>query len=74
MEQDYRELQEMWQWWALISEAERREIVQGIAGCTEYGCVRSTNALPGAGRHAVRMAYARHQKLMADLEAAHPAQ
>ena len=72
MEQDYRELQEMWQWWALISEAERRESVQGIAGCTEYGCVRS--ALPEAGRHAVRMAYAKHQKLMADLEAAHPAQ
>ena len=62
--------QEIYQWWALISEAERREIVASVPGCIEYGSVRSTNALPEEGRRRVRVAYARHQKLMADLESA----
>lgn len=64
----------MWQWWTLISEAERRDVVAGIHSCTEYGSVVSENRMPDAGKLAVRDAYARHLKLVADLEAAHPEQ
>jgi hypothetical protein len=61
----------MYQWWVLISERERQDTVKGIRGCIEYGCTVMVQRMPQAGKLAVRDAYARHQKLMADLEAAH---
>lgn len=63
---------QMWQWWTVISERERREIVSGIRGCMEYGCTVSPHKLPEAAKLAVRDAYARHLKVVADLEAKYP--
>lgn len=62
----------MHQWWTLISERERQDTVKGIRGCLEYGCTVTVQRMPDAGKLAVRDAYARHCKLVADLEAKHP--
>jgi hypothetical protein len=63
----------MHQWFILISEQERREIVAGIPGCMTFGAVSMLQRLPDAAKLAARDAYASHLKLVADLEAAHPA-
>lgn len=65
---------QMHQWFCMISERERLDIVAGIPGCSEYGATKMLQRMPDAAKLAVRDAYARHLKLCADLEAAHPAQ
>ena len=62
---------QMHQWFILISEQERRKIVAGIPGCMTFGSVAMLQRLPEAAKLAARDAYARHLKLVADLEAAH---
>lgn len=64
----------MHQWWTLISERERQDTVKGIKGCLQYGCTVTVQRMPEAGKLAVMGAYAKHMKVVADLEAAHPPQ
>ena len=62
----------MHQWWALISERERQDVVKGIRGCLQYGCAVTVQRMPEAGKQAVQDAYTRHLKHVADLEAKYP--
>lgn len=64
---------EMWQWFTLLPESERREIVQGISGCLSYGAVSMPARLPDAAKDAVRGAWAKHLVRVAELEALYPA-
>jgi hypothetical protein len=61
------------QWWIMISEKERRDMVAGIPGCYTYGAVNMLQRLPAPAQDKVREAYARHLIHVAELEAAHPA-
>jgi hypothetical protein len=63
---------QMHQWWTLISEKERQEIVKGIKGCHNYGATIMLQAMPQEGKDAVRIAYANHLQHVLELEAAHP--
>jgi len=62
----------MHQWFCMISEADRADIVAGIPGCREFGAIKMLQRMPEAAKQAARDAYARHLKLCADLEAAYP--
>jgi len=62
----------MHQWWILISEDQRREIVEGISGCWTYGAVAMAQRLPEEAQAKVRAAYAENVTRAAELEAQHP--
>ena len=69
MELTYEQIREkesqeraMHQWWTLISERERQDIVKGIPRCLEFGCTVTVQRLPEGGKTAVKEAYARHCK------------
>jgi hypothetical protein len=62
----------MHQWWTLLSEKERGDIVKGIKGCHDYGATIMVQRMPEAGQNAVREAYAEHMVRVAELEAKYP--
>lgn len=62
----------MHQWFVLISEKERREMVAGIPGCYTFGAVGMLQRLPVAAQEKVRAAYVLHLEEVARLEEAHP--
>jgi hypothetical protein len=65
---------EMHQWFVLISEKERRDIVAGEPGCFTYGAVSMLQRLPKPAQEKVCAAYAAHLEHVAELERLHPAE
>lgn len=65
---------EMHQWFVLISEKERREMIADVPGCFTFGAVSMLQRLPKAAQDKVRAAYAIHLEHVAELERLHPAE
>jgi hypothetical protein len=64
---------QMHQWWILISEKERRDMISDTPGCYSYGAIKMLQQLPEDAKAKVRAAYTAHLERVAELERLHPA-
>lgn len=60
------------QYYSVISEKDRADLVGGFSGSREYGSTVSYSRLSDQAKLAVRGAYARHLKVVSDMEAVKP--
>lgn len=60
--------QAMAQWWSMLPESKRAEVVAGIPAAKEYGLTRTLQSMPANAVECVVAAYSDHLAWVASLE------